>query len=124
MQSNIAQDVANSFLYADGLLEFLVKEKSFNEERVRSAVQRVVNAKGKSTQGEVCDLWCPDGVSTHLNSPSQQMITCPAGRLDSFFRPMGDTKKPGDGPARKRKEAVKRGPDPKKAKLGAIGKKK
>lgn len=59
MQSNVAQDVANSFLYADGLLEFLVKEKSFNEERVRSAVQRVINAKGKSTQGEVCDLWCP-----------------------------------------------------------------
>ena len=35
----------------DGLLDFLVKEKSFNEERVRSAVQRVINSKGKSTQG-------------------------------------------------------------------------
>lgn len=39
---------------ADGLLEFLVKEKSFNEERVRSAIQRVTAAKSKSNQGVSC----------------------------------------------------------------------
>ncbi|KAK2076721.1 hypothetical protein QBZ16_005481 [Prototheca wickerhamii] len=79
----------------DGLLEFLVKEKSFNEERVRSAVQRVINSKGKSTQG----------------------------RLDSFFQPLGGSAKADSGPA-KRKAGAKAGPEPKKGKLGAIGKKK
>ena len=36
----------------EGLVKFLVGEKSFNEDRVRKAVQRVNAAKSKSTQGE------------------------------------------------------------------------
>ncbi len=35
----------------EGLVQFLVGEKSFNEDRVRKAVQRVNAAKSKSTQG-------------------------------------------------------------------------
>ena len=35
----------------DGLIEFLVKEKDFNEQRVRAAVDRINAAKTKSTQG-------------------------------------------------------------------------
>lgn len=35
----------------EGLVAFLVGEKSFNEDRVRKAVQRVNAAKSKSTQG-------------------------------------------------------------------------
>ena len=36
----------------EGLVKFLVGEKSFNEDRVRKAVQRVNAAKSKSTQGD------------------------------------------------------------------------
>jgi flap endonuclease-1 len=35
----------------EGLVSFLVGEKSFNEDRVRKAVQRVNAAKSKSMQG-------------------------------------------------------------------------
>lgn len=35
----------------EGLVQFLVGDKSFNEDRVRKAVQRVNAAKSKSTQG-------------------------------------------------------------------------
>ena len=38
----------------EGLVKFLVGEKSFNEDRVRKAVQRVNAAKSKSTQGDLC----------------------------------------------------------------------
>lgn len=38
----------------EGLVQFLVGEKSFNEDRVRKAVQRVNAAKSKSTQGWTC----------------------------------------------------------------------
>ena len=38
----------------EGLVKFLVGEKSFNEDRVRKAVQRVNAAKNKSTQGDLC----------------------------------------------------------------------
>ncbi|CAK0783365.1 Elongation of fatty acids protein 2 [Coccomyxa viridis] len=37
----------------EGLVKFLVGEKSFNEDRVRKAVQRVNAAKSKSTQGRL-----------------------------------------------------------------------
>jgi hypothetical protein len=37
----------------EGLVQFLVNEKSFNEDRVRKAVQRVNASKSKSTQGVV-----------------------------------------------------------------------
>lgn len=35
----------------EGLVQFLVNEKSFNEDRVRKAVQRVNASKSKATQG-------------------------------------------------------------------------
>lgn len=35
----------------EGIVQFLVGDKSFNEDRVRKAVQRVNAAKSKSTQG-------------------------------------------------------------------------
>ncbi len=35
----------------EGLVKFLVGEKSFNEDRIRKAVQRINAAKSKSTQG-------------------------------------------------------------------------
>eukprot|EP01024_Parvocaulis_polyphysoides_P058448 TRINITY_DN6282_c0_g1_i5.p3 TRINITY_DN6282_c0_g1~~TRINITY_DN6282_c0_g1_i5.p3 ORF type:complete len:257 (-),score=21.54 TRINITY_DN6282_c0_g1_i5:349-1089(-) len=34
----------------DGLVEFLVNEKSFNEDRVRKTVERIKSARGKSSQ--------------------------------------------------------------------------
>ena len=40
----------------EGLVKFLVGEKSFNEDRVRKAVQRINAAKSKSTQGDLCSL--------------------------------------------------------------------
>jgi hypothetical protein len=35
----------------DGLVKFLVEEKSFNEDRVRKAVERINSSRGKSNQG-------------------------------------------------------------------------
>ena len=35
----------------EGLVEFLVKEKNFNEDRVRTALKKVHATKGKSSQG-------------------------------------------------------------------------
>jgi flap endonuclease-1 len=35
----------------EGLLQFLVQEHNFSEERIRKAIERIVAAKGKSTQG-------------------------------------------------------------------------
>ena len=120
----------------DGLLDFLVKEKSFNEERVRSAVQRVINSKGKSTQGgeawrgrnRVANLCkrLPYAFSTYilLRTTHHHPLNRPAsGRLDSFFQPLGGSAKADSGSA-KRKAGAKAGPEPKKGKLGAIGKKK
>lgn len=37
----------------DGLVEFLVKEKGFNEERVKSVYDRIVKSKKKGTQGRI-----------------------------------------------------------------------
>ena len=36
----------------DGLVAFLVEEKSFSEDRVRKAAQRINASRSKSTQGE------------------------------------------------------------------------
>jgi flap endonuclease-1 len=37
----------------EGLVQFLVREKSFDEKRVRAAVERIVAAKGKASQGRL-----------------------------------------------------------------------
>jgi len=50
-----------------GLVEFLVKEKGFNEERVRAAVARVNRAKGKASQGRLESFF---GAVTHKQSDS------------------------------------------------------
>ena len=77
----------------DGLIKFLVEEKSFNEQRVRNAVERITAAKGKSTQG----------------------------RLESFFGPV-KTVTSGTGQKRKEEPKGKKGAN-KKGKLGGLGKK-
>jgi hypothetical protein len=38
----------------EGLVKFLVEEKSFNEDRVRRAVERINSSRGKSNQGACC----------------------------------------------------------------------
>ena len=79
----------------EGLIKFLVDEKNFNEQRVRSAVERINNAKSKSAQG----------------------------RLESFFGP-GKTVTSSTGAKRKEEPKGKKGPANKKGKLGGVGKKK
>ena len=36
----------------EGLVQFLVTEKSFSEDRIRKGVQRIRDARGKASQGE------------------------------------------------------------------------
>lgn len=36
----------------EGVVKFLVEEKSFNEDRVRKAIDRINASRGKSNQGE------------------------------------------------------------------------
>lgn len=43
----------------EGLIKFLVEEKSFNEQRVRSAIDRIVASKGKSAQGRLESFFGP-----------------------------------------------------------------
>jgi hypothetical protein len=45
----------------EGLVKFLVEEKSFNEDRVRRAVERINSSRGKSNQGA-----CNNGIAGHL----------------------------------------------------------
>lgn len=37
----------------EGLVQFLVREKSFAEDRVRKVVERIRGSRGKSNQGEM-----------------------------------------------------------------------
>ena len=74
----------------EGLVKFLVGEKSFNEDRVRKAVQRVNAAKSKSTQGDLCKPlpahsscgpvlragWHAKGSASHLRSPGELLWQC------------------------------------------------
>lgn len=47
----------------EGLVQFLVHEKNFNEDRVKSAVQRIIAAKSKSTQGRLDSFFGPAKVT-------------------------------------------------------------
>eukprot|EP00879_Flechtneria_rotunda_P029590 GHRR01032014.1.p2 GENE.GHRR01032014.1~~GHRR01032014.1.p2 ORF type:complete len:100 (+),score=38.60 GHRR01032014.1:486-785(+) len=60
----------------EGLVAFLVGEKSFNEDRIRTAIKKINAAKGKASQG----------------------------RLENFFGPV--TVKPAAGNAKKAAEAA------------------
>ena len=42
----------------EGLVKFLVEEKSFNEDRVRRAVERINSSRGKSNQGAYDSMVC------------------------------------------------------------------
>lgn len=75
-----------------GLVNFLVGEKGFSEERTRNAIKRINAAKSKSTQG----------------------------RLESFFGP--STVKSSDTGKRKEAPTKATGPYSKKGKLGGVGK--
>jgi flap endonuclease-1 len=48
----------------EGLIKFLVEEKSFNEQRVRSAIERINASKGKSTQGRLESFFGPVTVTS------------------------------------------------------------
>ena len=87
-----------ALLVSDGLIQFLVHEKSFNEDRVRKALDRIAAAKGKASQG----------------------------RLESFFGPSKIVSSTSG--KRKEPEAAKgkgsKAGAPKKGKRGAMGKRK
>ena len=133
----------------EGLVQFLVNEKSFNEDRVRKAVQRVNASKSKSTQGVLHSrifrtigisrpglaatlLYCLSEkellggkVNAYTSTGRGSLLCCPAaGRLESFFGPV--TVKSSD--MNKRKEPASKSKQPalkKKAggKAGGVGKK-
>lgn len=72
---------------ADGLVEFLVKEKNFNEDRVKSATQRIIAAKGKSTQGRLDSFFGPSTVAPAKRraAPAPPLKTAPKkGKLGGF----------------------------------------
>jgi len=82
----------------EGLVEFLVNEKDFNEQRVRAAVERINAAKSKSTQGWLCIVHSHSRSKLKIarqSSSSRQRISFAyilncvqnAGRLESFFGP-------------------------------------
>lgn len=48
----------------DGLIQFLVNEKSFNEERIRKAIERINAAKSKSNQGRLESFFGPSKTVT------------------------------------------------------------
>ena len=43
----------------EGLVDFLVREKNFNEDRIRSAVKKINAAKGKANQGRLESFFGP-----------------------------------------------------------------
>jgi flap endonuclease-1 len=80
---------------AEGLVKFLVEEKSFAEKRVRDAVDRINAAKAKSTQGERAAQQRQRGCSGRGGGGggwgaggaacADPRALCAAGRLESFF---------------------------------------
>ena len=48
----------------EGLIEFLVKDKNFDEKRVRAALARIASAKSKSTQGRLESFFGPVSVKS------------------------------------------------------------
>eukprot|EP00197_Chlamydomonas_leiostraca_P009294 CAMPEP_0202882264 /NCGR_PEP_ID=MMETSP1391-20130828/37732_1 /ASSEMBLY_ACC=CAM_ASM_000867 /TAXON_ID=1034604 /ORGANISM="Chlamydomonas leiostraca, Strain SAG 11-49" /LENGTH=358 /DNA_ID=CAMNT_0049565087 /DNA_START=98 /DNA_END=1170 /DNA_ORIENTATION=- len=48
----------------EGLIQYLVGEKSFNEARVRSTVAKIKAAKGKAAQGRIESFFKPSGTIT------------------------------------------------------------
>jgi len=81
---------------ADGLIEFLVKEKTFAEDRIRKAIDRINAAKGKASQG----------------------------RLESFFGPAKIVSSTTGKRKEAEKGKGKAAPAAKKGKLGALNKNK
>ena len=89
---------AAHWCYAEGLIDFLVREKTFAEERVRKAVDRINSAKGKASQGRLESFFGP-----------AKVVSSTVGKRKEAPVPAG--KKGGGGAA-------------KKGKLGGMGKKK
>ncbi|ORZ35340.1 flap endonuclease 1 [Catenaria anguillulae PL171] len=75
----------------EGLVEFMVKEKGFNEERIRNAVKKIAKSKVGGTQG----------------------------RLDSFFKVLPKTDQQKEVAAKKRKAEQEKAAAAKKAKTNA-----
>jgi hypothetical protein len=59
----------------EGLVKFLVGEKSFNEDRIRKAVQRINAAKSKSTQGTPPVVLVPAPSLIHSEPASEHSLT-------------------------------------------------
>eukprot|EP01025_Chloroclados_australasicus_P065728 TRINITY_DN8959_c0_g1_i1.p3 TRINITY_DN8959_c0_g1~~TRINITY_DN8959_c0_g1_i1.p3 ORF type:complete len:159 (-),score=27.03 TRINITY_DN8959_c0_g1_i1:502-978(-) len=55
----------------DGLVAYLVHEKQFSEERVRSTVDKVIAARGKSTQNRLESFFKP--VASNKPAPKQDL---------------------------------------------------
>lgn len=63
-----------------GLVEFLVKEKGFNEDRIRKAVQRINASKGKASQGRLEAFFGPVIKAPSSNSSPAKGPNTPAGK--------------------------------------------
>lgn len=85
---------------AEGLIDFLVKEKTFAEDRIRKAVERINAAKGKASQGRLESFFGPAKVVSSTMGKRKEVPVAAKGKKGSS------------------------GAAPKKGKLGGMGKKK
>ncbi|EFN50740.1 hypothetical protein CHLNCDRAFT_37697 [Chlorella variabilis] len=84
----------------EGLIDFLVKEKTFAEDRIRKAVERINAAKGKASQGRLESFFGPAKVVSSTMGKRKEVPVAAKGKKGSS------------------------GAAPKKGKLGGMGKKK
>ena len=95
-----------SLAAADGLIEFLVKEKTFAEDRIRKAIDRINAAKGKGAQGRLESFFGPS-----------KIVSSSTGKRKAEEEAAAAAAKNGKGKAAG-------GAGAKKGKLGGMGKKK
>jgi flap endonuclease-1 len=67
-------------LPAEGLIQFLVTEKTFAEDRIRKAIDRIHAAKGKATQGRLESFFGPSKVVSSTSGAKRKEPPPAAGK--------------------------------------------
>ena len=110
----------------DGLVKFLVEEKSFSEERIRKVLEKMNAKRSKANQGGKRPR-CQSACACNIKGSGEPLKAgaCGAGRLETFFGPVTVKSSTAGGkrkePPKPAKGAKGRGATAKKGKAGGAG---
>jgi flap endonuclease-1 len=60
----------------EGLLEFMVKEKGFNEARIMNGIEKLRKSMKTATQGRLDSFFKPAGIISSVTSKRKASIVC------------------------------------------------